>query len=128
MGGSEEYVMESFVTADKVGTLVHSLISAEAWKEKLFPRISKHVAKLSSFKSYMCVYHEASIMNLLEVLLYHRTAVSSDEDSLVELIDYCYRKLVNVQTQAKEIERKQKNKPEPLDAKKLLASTPHDEL
>lgn len=106
MGGSEEYVMESFVTADKIGTLVHSLLSAEAWKEKLFPKISKHVAKLSSFKSYMCVYHEASIMNLLEVLLFHRTAVSSDEDSLVELIDYCYRKLVNVQTHAKEIEKR----------------------
>lgn len=75
MGGSEEYVMESFVTADKIGTLVHSLLSAEAWKEKLFPKISKHVAKLSSFKSYMCVYHEASIMNLLEVLLFHRTAI-----------------------------------------------------
>ena len=41
----------------------------------------------------------------MEVLMYHRTAVSSDEDSLVELIDYCYRKLVNLTAKADEIEK-----------------------
>lgn len=128
MGGSDEYVMEAFVTGDKISHLIHTLLSAEAWKEKIFPKISGHVAKMSSFKSYICIYHEASICNLLEVLLYHRTAISSDEDSLVELIDYCYRKMVNMTYKAKDIEYKQNNKPEPLDAKKLLAQTPKDEL
>jgi len=28
------------------------------------------------------------------VMLYHRTACESSEDALVELIDYCYRKFV----------------------------------
>ena len=40
------------------------------------------------------VYHEASVLNLLEVMLYHRTACNSADDVLVELIDYCYRKFV----------------------------------
>ena len=31
-------------------------------------------------------------MNFLEVLLYHRTACEAADDTLVELIDYCYRK------------------------------------
>ena len=31
-------------------------------------------------------------MNFLEVLLYHRTACDAADDTLVELIDYCYRK------------------------------------
>lgn len=61
---------------------------------------------MSTFRSYICVYHEASICNLLEVLMYHRTAVSSDEDALVELIDYCYRKLLGVTKLADEIEKK----------------------
>ena len=28
----------------------------------------------------------------MEVLLYHRTACEAADDTLVELIDYCYRK------------------------------------
>ena len=31
-------------------------------------------------------------MNFLEVLLFHRTACEAADDTLVELIDYCYRK------------------------------------
>lgn len=40
------------------------------------------------------MYHEASVVNLLEVMLYHRTAAESCDDALVELIDYCYRKFL----------------------------------
>jgi len=40
------------------------------------------------------MYHEASICNLLEVMLYHRTACENSEDALAELIDYCYRKMI----------------------------------
>lgn len=60
--------------------------------------ISSSVAKMTSLKSYICIYHEAAIANLLEVMLYHRTAISSNEDALVELIDYCYRKMVRMTT------------------------------
>ena len=40
------------------------------------------------------MYHEATLCNLLEVLLYHQTVCESAEDSLSELVDYCYRKLI----------------------------------
>ena len=80
-------------------------MTAEAWKEKIFPIVSGQVAKMSTFRSYICIYHEATITNLLEVLMYHRTAVSSDEDALVELIDYCYRKLLGVTKLSAEIEK-----------------------
>jgi hypothetical protein len=36
------------------------------------------------------------VTNILEVFLYHRTATESCEEALVELIDYCYRKFVNL--------------------------------
>lgn len=77
--------------------LVHDLLSAETWKAKIFPLIKKDVAQLSTIKSYMCMYHEASIVNLMEVMLYHRTACENSEDALVELIDYCYRKFLNLE-------------------------------
>jgi len=88
--------MDNFVTFDKLTTLVHGLLSAEVWKAKVFPLIKKDVAQLSTIKSYMCLYHEASVVNLMEIMLYHRTACESSEDALVEVIDYCYRKFVNL--------------------------------
>jgi hypothetical protein len=92
--------MDAFVTFDKISLLVVDLLTAETWKAKIFPLIKEDVAKLSSIKSYICMYHESSICNLLEVLLYHRTACESSEDALVELIDYCYRKFININNKA----------------------------
>jgi len=77
---------------------------------------------------YMGMYHESSVCNLLEVMLYHRTACESSEDGLVELIDYCYRKFVKMTTKANEIERAQIHKPDPMDAKKVLNETPEEAL
>lgn len=34
--------------------------------------------------------------NILEVMLFHRTACEGADDILVELIDYCYRKFTNL--------------------------------
>ena len=96
IGSTDEFVMESFVTHQKMELLVKDLITAETWKLKVFPLIHKEVAALSSIKSYMCMYHEASICNLLEVMLYHKTACESSDDALVEIIDYCYRKFLNL--------------------------------
>lgn len=92
--------MDNFVTLDKMSTLVHDLLVSETWKDKIFPIIKKDIATVSSIKSYMCLYHEATIVNLLEVMLYHRTACESGEDALVEVIDYCYRKFVTLTSKA----------------------------
>jgi hypothetical protein len=94
MASTDEFVMEAFVTHDKITALVADLLSTETWKAKIFPILKADISNLSSIKSYMCLYHEAAITNLLEVMLYHRTACESSEDALVELIDYCYRKFV----------------------------------
>jgi len=56
-------------------------------------------------------------------MLYHRTACESSQDGIVELIDFCYRRFVKMTGKAKEIEKAQKHKPTPSDAKKLLKET-----
>lgn len=56
------------------------------------------------------MYHEASVLNLLEVLLYHRTACEAVDDTLVELIDYCYRKFCNLQTKLERMDEEDRNK------------------
>jgi hypothetical protein len=48
--------------------------------------------------------------NVLECFLYHRTATEACEETLVELIDYCYRKFVvmvgQLETQTEEMRNK----------------------
>ena len=44
IGNSDEYVMEAFVTFDKIGLLVADLLTAETWKAKVFPLVKKDVA------------------------------------------------------------------------------------
>lgn len=106
LGSTDEFVMDAFVTHDKLLLLVQDLITAETWKLKVLPLIKKDVASLSTVKSYMCMYHESSVCNLLEIMLYHRTACESSEDALVELIDYCYRKFVNMTKDAGKYEER----------------------
>ena len=39
MGSTDEFVMDSFVTHDKITMLVNDLLTAETWKAKVFPLI-----------------------------------------------------------------------------------------
>jgi hypothetical protein len=96
MNSSDEYVMESFVTFDKMKTLIYDLLMTEVWKEELYPLLKKELNEVNSIRSYMAMYHEASVCNLLEVFLYNRTACESADDVLVELIDYAYRKFARL--------------------------------
>ena len=52
---SDEFIMESLVTFDKIQILIYDLLVTEVWKQKVLPLIKKNIMKLSSFKSYMSV-------------------------------------------------------------------------
>ena len=41
IGSTDEYIMDTFVTLDKVNTLIADLLTTEAWREFLLPRILK---------------------------------------------------------------------------------------
>ena len=120
--------MDAFVTHDKITLLVNDLLTAETWKAKVLPLILSDVAKLSSIKSYLCLYHEASVCNLLEVLLYHRTACEGSEDALVELIDYCYRKFINLTNRGDHYTKLREETPVEKDPKEMLKMSAADEL
>ena len=70
------------------------MICSEIWKEQVLPLIKPNLADLSSFRTYLAIYHESVTCNLLEIIMFHRTAVEAADNYLHELIDYCYRKLV----------------------------------
>jgi hypothetical protein len=41
-------------------------------------------------------YHEASVVNLLETLMYHEDVCTAFDDQILDLIDYCYRLLTEI--------------------------------
>ena len=99
MNSSEQDLVDDFIGGGESGenrlvTLIHNLLVVEAWKENVFPHLIKHLGSTNNLKTYISMYHEATIVNLVEVLMYHRSSCEEAEDSLVELVEYCYRKFV----------------------------------
>jgi zinc finger MYND domain-containing protein 10 len=99
INNTEKELVDEFNIEEKVDVIIYNLLAAEAWKENVYPELKSHFTTIPSVKPYMTIYHEATLANLLEVLIFHKDSCESAEESLVELIDYCYRKflwLVNI--------------------------------
>ena len=90
---TDELILEECATMDKIKVLIYDLVMTDVWKLKVLPLLVPHIGGLNSFKMYMCVYHEAVVCNLLEVLMYYRTAIDESGDCLIEIIDYAYNKV-----------------------------------
>ncbi|XP_011290038.2 zinc finger MYND domain-containing protein 10 isoform X3 [Felis catus] len=90
-----EPIQELLVTHGKIPTLVEELIAVEMWKQKVFPVLCRleDFKPQNTFPIYMVVHHEASIINLLETVFFHKEVCESAEDTVLDLIDYCHRKL-----------------------------------
>ncbi|XP_077307639.1 zinc finger MYND domain-containing protein 10 [Lithobates pipiens] len=93
--GQEEIIKDLLVTHGKIPTLIRQLISIEIWKLKVFPVLCQlqDFQPSSTFPLYMVIHHEATIINLLETISYHKEVCESAEDLALDLIDYCHRKL-----------------------------------
>uniref|UniRef100_A0AAY4EHN0 MYND-type domain-containing protein n=1 Tax=Denticeps clupeoides TaxID=299321 RepID=A0AAY4EHN0_9TELE len=89
------FVKELLFSLGKIPTLVHSLITVEIWKQKIFSLF----CKLQDLKSKcgiplcMVIYHEDTLITLLEDIIYHENYCEAADDVVVDLVDYCHRKL-----------------------------------
>ncbi|XP_061314297.1 zinc finger MYND domain-containing protein 10 isoform X2 [Pezoporus flaviventris] len=93
--GQEQLLTELLVTYAKIPVLIGELISVEIWKHKVFPVLCRleDFKPRSTFPIYIVLHHEASIINLLETVFFYKEVCESAEDSILDLIDYCHRKL-----------------------------------
>ena len=66
----------------------------------------------------MSIYHEAVVCNILEILMYYRTAVDESQECLIEIIDYAYAKPVK-KVSAGFIQPKPSNSKEIISAEEL---------
>uniref|UniRef100_A0A665STZ7 Zinc finger, MYND-type containing 10 n=2 Tax=Echeneis naucrates TaxID=173247 RepID=A0A665STZ7_ECHNA len=98
----DEFVKEFLVSCGKVSLLVHEMILIEVWKQKVFPILCqlKDFNPTTTFQLYMVIHHEATIINLLETVMFHADSCQAAEDSLLDLVDYCHRKLTLLASKA----------------------------
>ncbi|NXJ84421.1 ZMY10 protein, partial [Trogon melanurus] len=94
--GQEQLLIELLVAYAKIPILIGELISVEIWKHKIFPVLCRlnDVKPTSSIPIYLVLRREASIINLLETVFFHKETCESAECSILDLIDYCHRKLI----------------------------------
>ncbi|XP_077458764.1 zinc finger MYND domain-containing protein 10 [Stigmatopora argus] len=94
----DEYIKEMLVSHGKNTVLVHEMILTEVWKQKIFPILCQlqDFTPKNTFPLYMVIHHEATIINLLETVMYHKDSCEASDDSILDLVDYCHRKLTLV--------------------------------
>lgn len=57
ISSTDEFIMDNFVTQDKINTLIADLLTTEAWIDFVFPQLIKNDEKLNQIKIYMGMYH-----------------------------------------------------------------------
>jgi hypothetical protein len=93
MTNSDEYILEAILTFNKMPVLINDLLSIEAWKDFIYPKIVSRLAGRNSMRLYFILYHEATLVNLLEIILYHKHVCSALGENMIELVDYVARKI-----------------------------------
>mmetsp|Transcript_59100 Transcript_59100/g.103912 ORF Transcript_59100/g.103912 Transcript_59100/m.103912 type:complete len:436 (-) Transcript_59100:38-1345(-) len=96
MTNSEEFILASFLTFNKLDTLLHDLLLIEIWKESVYPLLLETLAGRNNMRLYFILYHEATLINLLEVFMYYRHVCEAGGEKFLELVDYVGRKLTRL--------------------------------
>jgi hypothetical protein len=103
-GGAQ--VLEALITFEKIDVLIYDLVLIEAWREGVFPLLFDELAgdarRSSAMRCYFVLYHEATVVNLLEVVCYHAHALAAAKDATLDLLDYCARRLAALHAKADE--------------------------
>ncbi|OHT10578.1 hypothetical protein TRFO_20072 [Tritrichomonas foetus] len=87
MNNQFEQVVDAINTFDKAEVLVHELLAADLWLRNCMKKIEPRFHKLAFGRKFMCERSPTTILNLLELVVYHPENISSE--ALLPLIDYC---------------------------------------
>jgi predicted Zn-ribbon and HTH transcriptional regulator len=96
LSGGEDFIMTLFVDNEKLNDLITELFVALNFKKHIYPLIKNEVCDKYSMKTYICLYNEAIVINILENFFYHLTACQAAGDYLVDIVEYCYMKLIRL--------------------------------
>lgn len=96
MTNSDEYVMEAVLTFNKLPVLIHDLLVIEAWKEHVYPLLLDTLASRNQMRLYFILYHEATVINLLEVFFFYKHVHEAGHEHMLEIVDYVARKMIRL--------------------------------
>lgn len=116
---NDEFMLDQFIVQDKFHLLIVDLLVTAVWKKKMIPVIKSEITSFNSMKVYMTIYHEAVVCNMLEVMMFYYTAVSESNKLLIEIIDYCYKKITPQIAKAVQNRIKQRQKTDEEKSKKF---------
>ena len=97
---TDEYVIDLALSHSSnppfLSKVIAELVSIQFWREKVFPPLEESgaIEASASARSYLVFHHESVLLNFLEVAFFHKSAVSSLSDHVVDLVDLVYTKLV----------------------------------
>jgi len=92
---ADDFVGEALISFQKIPILVRELMAIEVWREKVYPKlVEMDFLEKSSMTAYIVRYHEATIISLLECIMFDKETVEACEDSVLDLMDYCYRQIL----------------------------------
>ncbi|CAG5136274.1 unnamed protein product, partial [Candidula unifasciata] len=90
----DEFIKEFFISCGKIPLLIQDLLTTEIWKQKVFTElIDMEFEPKTTFPIYMVIYHEATVVNLLETMMFYKETCEVADEAVLDLVDYCYRKL-----------------------------------
>ncbi|KAH8379648.1 hypothetical protein KR009_006327, partial [Drosophila setifemur] len=93
----EEEVKEFLITRDKLRMLIHEAYCVTLWKTRVLPHILEiDPNPQATFLIYTVLYHEAAVVALLDVCLYHPSGCETLQESVLDLVDYCAQAVAQV--------------------------------
>ncbi|XP_068701854.1 zinc finger MYND domain-containing protein 10-like [Montipora foliosa] len=91
---TDEFVKELLITLEKIPILIHELLAIELWKEKVFTKVvDSGYNPHTTLPVYFVLFHEATVVSLLETNLFHKEACEAAGDCILDLADYCLRRI-----------------------------------
>lgn len=93
----DDFIAEALISMQKMPVLVHELVAIELWRDKVYPPlVALDFAAKSTITPYITLYHEATLVSLLEAVLYNREACEACGDAVMDLVDYVHRQIVHL--------------------------------
>ncbi|XP_033161263.1 zinc finger MYND domain-containing protein 10 homolog [Drosophila mauritiana] len=93
----EEEVKEFLISRDKLRVLIHEAYCVTLWKTRVLPLLLEiDPNPQATFLIYTVLYHEAALVALLDVCLYHPSGCETLQESVLDLIDYCAQAISQV--------------------------------
>lgn len=98
-----EFVTETLLKySGSMSLLLHEMLVSEAWRK--FVLVPEYltakdlIADGNVTKVYTIVYNESVVVQLMEVVMYDRQACLQLGDDAIDLVDYCARNLLYLNT------------------------------